>query len=67
VTNTSAAPQASFGNLAVLACASASRACHSAGGVNRMTNAMPSGTRIRSSSRPMTGMKSGIRSIGLSA
>ena len=37
------------------------------GGTIFTQSASPTGTMTRSSSRPSTGMKSGIRSIGLSA
>ena len=63
----STAPHTIFGSLSLLASASASRACHSASGVSLTARAMPIGSRTRSSSKPSTGMKSGIRSMGLSA
>ena len=50
--------------------ASADRARHSSStsaGIKRIAIQMPAGTRTRSSRKPSTGMKSGMRSMGLTA
>lgn len=46
-------------------CASCLHSVHTVLGIILSASVMPSGTRIRSSRYPKTGMKSGIRSIGL--
>jgi len=40
------------------------RSAMTSGGISRSASQMPAGSRTRSSSRPRTGMKSGIRSMG---
>ena len=51
----------------IVSCARARHSAKTEGGTNLIAREIPNGIRIRSSREPITGMKSGIKSIGLRA